>query len=118
MDDEPSILGLAAAFLAQVGCQAAVAANSQAAVTAYAKALADGQPFDLVILDLTLPGEPGGIDTLRTLKALDPAVRAVVSSGYSQDPVMADPQAFGFVASLEKPYRFAQLRGLLQRIFG
>ncbi len=118
MDDERIIQELAIAFLAQTGCRAEVAANGKDAVSAYAKAMTEGQPFDLVILDLTVPGGMGGQDALQALRKIDPGVRAVVSSGYSEDPIMADPKAFGFVASLAKPYQFEQLTTVLRGIFG
>jgi CheY-like chemotaxis protein len=109
---------LVSAFLKKIGCRVEIASSGEQAVSAYVGAKSEGRPFDLVILDLTVPGGMGGISALRALKDVDPAVRAIVSSGYSEDPIMADPRAFGFVASLAKPYRFEQLTALLREIFG
>jgi DNA-binding NarL/FixJ family response regulator len=73
-------------------------------VRSYAEAQAAGRPFDIVVLDLTVPGGMGGKDALAELRSIDPNVCAVATSGYSQDPIMSDHQAYGFVAVLPKPY--------------
>ena len=75
---------------------------------------ATGQPFEVVLLDLTVPGGLGGVDTLAALRAIDPTVRAVASSGYSSNRVLADPQSFGFDAVLPKPYLLSDLRAVVQ----
>ena len=73
-------------------------------MTAYHQAQSAGNAYDLVIVDLTVPGGMGGKDTLAELRKINPAVRVIASSGYSNDPVMANNEAFGFVAVLPKPY--------------
>ena len=72
-----------------------------------------GQSFDAVILDLTIPGGMGGKEAVRRVLELDPNARIVVSSGYSDDPVMADFRAYGFCAILKKPYRIEELQETL-----
>ena len=76
---------------------------------AYEKALFNGKPFDVVILDLTIPGGMGGKEAIVQLLQLDPQAKAIVSSGYSNDPVMSDFQKFGFRAAVCKPFRFEDL---------
>ena len=75
----------------------------------------DHQPFDLVILDLTIRGGMGGRDVLKTLLEIDKNTKAIVSSGYSNDPIMANYQAYGFKGMITKPYKFETLRDTIER---
>ncbi len=118
MDDEPSIRVAASRLLVELGYDAEVAADGGAAITAYERAQAAAVPFDLVILDLVVPGGLGGVDTLRLLRELDPEVRAIVSSGYAADAVLAEHAARGFVGALPKPYRIERLAQLLEELLG
>ncbi len=77
------------------------------------EAQAAGNPFDAVIVDLTVPGGMGGYETVQRLLALDPDVRAVVSSGYSNDPILAGFRAHGFSGVIAKPYQMAELARVL-----
>lgn len=83
---------------------------------------ADGQPsgapFDVVILDLTVPGGMGGHEALERLRELDPEVQAVVSSGYSNDPIMSEHEVFGFCGVVTKPYTFTELRDVVVDLLG
>jgi CheY-like chemotaxis protein len=115
MDDDPDIRGVAAAMLEVLGYEVECAANCPGTVALYRDALARGTRFDAVILDLTVTGGPGGRETLEQLRGIDPAVRAFASSGYSDDQVLENPPAFGFVAALGKPYTVDQLAETLQR---
>jgi CheY-like chemotaxis protein len=90
--------------------------DGRATVDAFAQARAAGHPFDLVLLDLTVPGGLGGREVLAELRALDPAVRAIAVSGYSADPAMTDPAAHGFVGKLSKPYAIEDLERLLGEV--
>ena len=76
----------------------------------YRQALADGQCFDAVVLDLTVRGGMGGREAAERILALEPSARLLVSSGYSDDAVMADYRRHGFAAALPKPYTAQQLR--------
>ncbi|MCC6522538.1 MAG: PAS domain-containing protein [Polyangiaceae bacterium] len=110
MDDEELIRKLTGELLRVLGHDVAVARHGQEAVEAYERAMARGEPFDVVILDLTVRGGMGGEEALQRLRALDPAVKAIVSSGYSDDASMADHLAHGFKAYLKKPYDLDALR--------
>ncbi len=113
MDDEVALLALARRVLDPWGCHVEVAPEGAAAVTLFRAAQAAGTPFDVVVLDLTVPGGLGGVATLARLRELDARVWAVVSSGYSQDGVLADPAAHGFQGVLPKPWSAEGLRRVI-----
>ncbi|MEJ5364927.1 MAG: response regulator, partial [Desulfosoma sp.] len=73
-------------------------------------------PFAAVILDLTVPGGVGGREIVQKIRALDPSVRAIASSGYANDPVMAQPEGFGFSGVIAKPYRMEDLESVLRTV--
>jgi len=104
MDDEETVRNLARTVLARSGHEATLVSDGAAAVQAYTEAHASGRSFDVVVLDLTVPGGMGGKDALSELRAIDGDVRAVAASGYSHDPVMSNHRAFGFVGVIPKPY--------------
>ena len=72
-----------------------------------------GQPFDAVIMDLTIPGGMGGKEAIAMLIEVDPEAKVIVSSGYSNDPIMADYEAYGFSGVAAKPYRIGELEKTL-----
>ena len=104
MDDDDSVRRMIVALLQHYGMDAVGAADGADAVQDYQQALSDGQPFDLTIMDLTVPGGMGGAEAMETLLKIDPDICAIVSSGYSNDPVMANYKDYGFSAMVEKPY--------------
>jgi DNA-binding NarL/FixJ family response regulator len=77
-----------------------------------------GNPFSVVILDLTIPGGHGGEWTISELLKLYPAVKAIISSGYIDDPVMANYSEYGFSGMITKPYTIAELRKAVQDVIG
>jgi len=113
---DKAILRAATRILSILGYTSVTATEGGKAVELYAGEQAAGRPFDVVILDLTVPGGLGGKDTLVRIREVDPAARAIVSSGYSNDPVMGDHRAFGFDGILTKPYGMAEMQEALVRI--
>jgi PAS domain S-box-containing protein len=116
MDDEDFVRDLAAMMLEKMGYEVALAKDGQATVDMYDHAIGAGRPFDAVILDLTIPGGMGGQETLRRLMDLDPDVKAVVSSGYSNNPVMANYAAYGFKGAVKKPYLVQEMSRVLHDV--
>jgi len=116
MDDEEVIRNISSELLAELGHNVEVAKNGQEALKKYQGAIATGKPFDLVILDLTIRGGMGGIETVQQLFKMDPHVKAIVSSGYSDDVATANYMSQGFKASLKKPYHVEALREVLNKM--
>jgi PAS domain S-box-containing protein len=104
MDDEESVRQIAGKIVRALGYEAAYARDGREAIDQWREARAKGQPFDVAIMDLTVPGGMGGQEAMRELLAIDPEAKAVVSSGYCQDPVMANFRDYGFRDVLAKPY--------------
>ena len=109
MDDEAPICELAAELLTNEGFLVETAADGAEAIGKYEAARAAGKPFHAVILDLTVRTGMGGREAVLRLKHLDPDVRAIVSSGYSQDPMMSRYRDYGFRGVVGKPYSVAEL---------
>ena len=116
MDDEESIRRLGAALLQRMDLDATVVGDGAEAVRAVIAARDAGRPFDLLILDLTIPGGMGGREAIAQIRAIDPQVPAIVSSGYSNDPVLADFSQHGFQAIVSKPYAVAQLGDTIRQL--
>ncbi|MEZ6036625.1 MAG: ATP-binding protein [Planctomycetota bacterium] len=116
MDDEPGIRRLVQVGLASFGHRVEVVADGSAAVAAFRAAQQGGDAFDLVILDLTVPGGLGGVRTLAELHAIAPGLPAIAASGYSTEPVRGDNEAHGFRASLDKPFDLATLAATIERV--
>jgi CheY-like chemotaxis protein len=85
-------------------------------VAVYQRAQAAGQPFVTVILDYIIPGGMGGLETLARLRAIDPQVTALISSGYANNPVIAEWAYYGFSGVVAKPYTIAQLQEVLHNV--
>ena len=102
--------------LERLGLNVKVTADGDAAVREYATARTSGEPYDVVIFDLTVPGGMGGADAMREILKIDPAARGIVSSGYSGDPVMANFRAHGFRGSVPKPYRLADISRTIREV--
>jgi len=87
-------------------------------VQRYKSALSDGSPYRVTIMDLTIPGGLGGRETIQELQAIDPSVIALVSSGYSNNPVMAEPHKYGFKGIVSKPYNMEDLAKAINHALG
>jgi PAS domain S-box-containing protein len=109
MDDEEAIRSLTSRILIHNGCEVITTATGEEAIAAYESALASNQPFDVVILDLTIRGGMGGKDAMQKLREINPSIKAIVSSGYSNDPVMANYRKYGFRGIVPKPYQASDL---------
>lgn len=116
MDDEEPIRAMTQALLERLGLDVKVTRDGAEAVREYADAKLSGQPFDVVVFDLTVPGGMGGADAMREILKLDPNARGIVSSGYSSDPVMANHRAHGFRGSVPKPYRIADFSRTIREV--
>ena len=109
MDDDEGICQLAQDVLSDAGYEVVLTKDGQSAVDAFGESLGCKDPFDVVVLDLTVPGGMGGVAALAEMKRASARVRAIVVSGYSTDSVMADYESYGFVAALVKPYESGDL---------
>ena len=116
MDDQEVIRDILSQMLTKIGYEIATASDGAEAIKSYIESKESGFPFDAVIMDLTIPGGMGGIDTIKKLKEIDPNVRAIVSSGYSNDLVMSNLGKYGFKGVIAKPYRSQELREILQEV--
>jgi CheY-like chemotaxis protein len=118
MDDEELIRELVFELLTDLGYEVSVVKDGAQAIDVYQKSWHSGAPFDVIIIDLTIPGGMGGMEAFERIRAIDPNVRAIVSSGYSNDPVMADYRKYGFVGVLAKPYTSDNVDNQLKLILG
>ena len=116
MDDEQIILDVTHEVLKFLGYEAVFAKEGASAVALYKQEKEAGRPFDLVILDLSIPDGMNGREAIEQLRRYDPNVRAVVSSGYSNDPVMQNFTAYGFSGRLTKPYRINDIKIILEEM--
>ncbi|MFC1966505.1 PAS domain S-box protein [Chloroflexota bacterium] len=116
MDDEEIIRALLHQELTSNGYEVEVTEDGKEAIERYRGAKEAGQPFDIVILDLTIPGGMGGKEVIKKLLEIDPKVKAIVSSGYATDPVMANFEEYGFKGVIAKPYTVEKLEKVLRSI--
>jgi two-component system cell cycle sensor histidine kinase/response regulator CckA len=116
MDDEESVLNVAAEMLRHLGYEVETALSGTKALEKYRKAKDAGKPFDVVITDLTVPGDIGGIEVLERLKKIDSQVRVIVSSGYSNDSAISNFNSYGFSDFIVKPYRIIDISKTLQKV--
>jgi CheY-like chemotaxis protein len=116
MDDEQIILDVTQEVLKFLGYEVMFAREGQTAIDLYSQEKNAGAPFDLVILDLSIPEGMGGKDTIGKLKAFDPDVKAIVSTGYANDPAVLDFAGYGFSGKLSKPYKINELKSILEQL--
>ena len=116
MDDEEEIQEVLGKMLAHLGFEVDFASEGEKALSEYTQAFQEGSPYRATILDLTIPGGMGGKETLRRMKSLHPEALVIVSSGYSNDPVMSRFEQFGFSGVIAKPYNLIDLSKVLSQI--
>ncbi len=116
MDDEEGILRAVGELLENFGYQVVLAHHGQEALTEYQKAQAANEPFAVVILDLTIPGGMGGQEVIGLLRECNPQIKAIVSSGYANDPVIANYESYGFSGVVSKPYRIDELLATVNQV--
>lgn len=116
MDDEHYMRFAIGSVLEGKGFRVELANDGQNAIDLYSQAMRNGSPFDAVILDLTVRGGMGGKEAIDGLAKVDPSVKAIVMSGYSDDPTLLNPQQYGFKAGMEKSFDIDQLVGTITRI--
>ena len=116
MDDEDMVREVVGKMIAYLGYEANFARDGEEAINIFTEAQRSGQAFDAVILDLTVPGGMGGKEAMAELLKIDPKVKAIASSGYSDDPVMSEFHKYGFSAIIPKPYRVMEAGKILHDI--
>jgi CheY-like chemotaxis protein len=117
MDDEESVRKILQGILEKLGYTVVAASEGKQAVELFKQARTEKQPFDLVILDLTIHGGMGGKEAIKTMRKIDPGIKALVASGYSTDPVLSKYLSYGFDGVLIKPFRLKELGEALQKVF-
>ncbi|MGA2913540.1 MAG: response regulator [Methanoregula sp.] len=116
MDDEEIILDVTRDVLKFLDYDVMFAKDGLAAIDLYKKEKAAGVPFDVVILDLSVPSGLGGKETIEQLRKIDPDVRSVISTGYANDPAVQDFSKYGFDEKLTKPYKIHDLKNILEQV--
>ncbi|MDD1695538.1 MAG: response regulator [Methanoregula sp.] len=116
MDDEQVILDVTQEVLKFLNYDVMFAADGQTAIELYKKEKIAGSPFDIVILDLSVPTGLGGKETIEQLRNFDPAIKAIISSGYANDPVVQDFSRYGFSGRLTKPYKISEMKTILEQL--
>ncbi|NOQ66487.1 MAG: response regulator [Desulfobacterales bacterium] len=117
MDDEEMIRDLAGKMLSYSGYHVTFAKNGEESIDFYKKEMETGIPFDFVILDLTIPGGMGGKEAIKKILQIDPKAKVIVSSGYSNDPVMANYKEYGFSGVIAKPFQLKNLQKAINSVF-
>jgi len=116
MDDEEFIRNVGSRMLRRIGLTVDTASDGKEAVDKFKAARETGNAYDYVFMDLTIPGGMGGQEAITYIRKIDPHVKAVASSGYSNDPVMSDYRSYGFDAVISKPYRLPELSDLMKSL--
>lgn len=116
MDDEEMIGEIACQMLEHLGYEGVHVADGEAAVDEYSRCFKENDPYDAVIMDLTIPGGMGGKEAVGRILEADPGAKVLVSSGYSDDPVMTHYSDYGFIGVINKPFALASIKGTLEAV--
>ena len=116
MDDEALLRDVCGKMLNYLGYEVEVSRNGAETIKLYKKAKKIGHPFDAVIIDLTIPGGMGGKEAIKRLIKIDPEIKAIVSSGYSNDPIMSNYKKYGFKGIIAKPYKIEEMSKILYEL--
>lgn len=116
MDDEEVIRNLLSSSLSRFGFNVQVKSNGREAVDTYQSAFSNGHPFDIVILDITVPGGMGGEEAIQEILKINPEAKCIVSSGYANDPVLANYKDYGFKAVAPKPYTLTEMKDIINQV--
>ncbi len=116
MDDEEFIRKLCEEAITEFGFKVLLASDGNTAIDLFNKANENNEPIDILILDLTIPGGKGGVETIAQIRKIAPNIPAVATSGYSDDPVMAEPQKYGFQDKLVKPFLVDEIYNILANL--
>jgi len=116
MDDENSLRDIAGEILEHVGYNVAFACDGAEAIKMYSEAMASGKPFDIVIMDLTIPGGMGGAEAIRKLCEMDPGIKAIVTSGYADNPIIRDFRKYSFSGMIPKPFDIDELVRVIESV--
>ena len=116
LDDEADVRKIVGKMLKRFGCEVEFAEDGAEAIESYKSAIKSQDPFDFIIMDLTIPGGMGGEEAIKKLREIDPDVTAIASSGYSKDPIVSNYSEYGFSDFLVKPYEMAELRKILKSV--
>jgi two-component system, cell cycle sensor histidine kinase and response regulator CckA len=116
MDDEEIVGDIAKQMLVYLGYDVVLVKDGREAVSLYKSQLSCGERFDVVIMDLTIPGGMGGKEAVGKILTIDPDAKVVVSSGYSNDPIMVRCKEYGFSAAIAKPFDLQSLKGIVEAL--
>ncbi len=118
MDDEAAIRQGTSELLRELGYRVETVADGEEAILRYQQALNSDTPFDIVILDLTVPGGMGGQAAISYLRDINPHIKTIVSSGYAEDPIISEFERYGFSGVVTKPYKLEELNRVILRLVG
>ncbi len=116
MDDEELICKLLNRMISRIGYKSDTALDGVEAIRKYSSAIEKKEPFDLIIMDLTIPAGMGGKEAVQKILEIDKNAKVIVSSGYSTCSDLAEYKSFGFVDMIEKPYTIDKLEEVIQRV--
>ena len=116
MDDDEAIRKVTKLMLTEFGHDVILAKDGAEAIQLFSESVKSNSPIDVTIMDLTIPGGMGGKDAVKELLKIEPHSKIIVSSGYSNDPIMAHCEEYGFCAALVKPFQLQELKQLLEQV--